>query len=164
MDGFHTNPPQVWGTVSQSSMSRISRTRLTSRPSCLTIWKMSTALRQWPKLWTSTPRPDSLLLKGKVLEFVCSRYHFRSSWRIRQLFDGANQRPHYSLRTLGRVLSYVRAIHRKTGLGRALHDGAVMAFATQLSETGWGGGSLAVLWNIFLLISVSVIMHHAWMI
>lgn len=48
------------------------------------------------------------------------------------LTDGAGQSPCYTLRTLRRFLEYVQAMASTYGLQRALHDGASMAFCTQL--------------------------------
>ncbi|KAJ2180783.1 AAA ATPase midasin, partial [Coemansia sp. RSA 551] len=48
------------------------------------------------------------------------------------LVDGAGQRPHYSLRTLARSLTYARDHAAAYSLKRALYDGLSMTFATQL--------------------------------
>ncbi|KAJ2358747.1 AAA ATPase midasin, partial [Coemansia sp. RSA 2618] len=48
------------------------------------------------------------------------------------LVDGAGQRPHYSLRTLTRSLTYARDHAATYSLRRALYDGLSMTFATQL--------------------------------
>lgn len=50
-----------------------------------------------------------------------------------QLVDGANQRPHFSLRTLTRTLSYVTDIASTYGLRRALYEGFSMSFLTMLN-------------------------------
>ncbi|KAJ1726662.1 AAA ATPase midasin, partial [Coemansia biformis] len=49
-----------------------------------------------------------------------------------RLADGAGQRPHYSLRTLARSLTYAREHAAAYSLQRSLHDGLAMTFATQL--------------------------------
>ena len=49
------------------------------------------------------------------------------------LEDGAGQRPCYSLRSLSRLLRYARKMAPMYGLSRALFDGALVSFATQLS-------------------------------
>lgn len=52
----------------------------------------------------------------------------------RRLVDGANQVPHFSLRTLTRVLSYVTSIAPSYGLRRALYEGFAMGFLTLLDK------------------------------
>ena len=52
----------------------------------------------------------------------------------KQLVDGANQVPHFSLRTLTRVLSYVTEISPSYGLRRALYEGFAMGFLTLLNR------------------------------
>ncbi|KAJ1918233.1 AAA ATPase midasin [Tieghemiomyces parasiticus] len=49
------------------------------------------------------------------------------------LVDGANQRPHYSVRSLARALRYVQGAVARYPLRRALHDGLTMTFVTQLA-------------------------------
>lgn len=50
------------------------------------------------------------------------------------LVDGANQKPHFSLRTLTRTLVYVIDIISMYGLRRALYEGFSMSFLTLLSK------------------------------
>ena len=52
----------------------------------------------------------------------------------KQLVDGANQVPHFSLRTLTRVLSYVTEIAPYYGLRRSLYEGFAMGFLTLLNK------------------------------
>ena len=52
----------------------------------------------------------------------------------KRLVDGANQVPHFSLRTLTRVLSYVTMIAPLYGLRRALYEGFAMGFLTLLDR------------------------------
>jgi len=52
----------------------------------------------------------------------------------KRLVDGANQVPHFSLRTLTRVLSYVVEITPSYGLRRALYEGFAMGFLTLLDR------------------------------
>ncbi len=52
----------------------------------------------------------------------------------KQLVDGANQVPHFSLRTLTRVLSYVTETAPSYGLRRALYEGFAMGFLTLLNK------------------------------
>lgn len=49
-----------------------------------------------------------------------------------ELVDGANQRPHYSLRTLSRALSHAVAVVAQCNLARALYEGFCMCFLTYL--------------------------------
>ena len=50
------------------------------------------------------------------------------------LVDGANQRPHFSLRTLTRTLTYATDITPSYGLRRALFEGFSMSFLTVLNH------------------------------
>lgn len=52
----------------------------------------------------------------------------------KRLVDGANEVPHFSLRTLTRVLSYVSEIAPSYGLRRALYEGFAMGFLTLLDR------------------------------
>ncbi|KAI1868220.1 hypothetical protein JX265_007043 [Neoarthrinium moseri] len=52
----------------------------------------------------------------------------------KRLVDGANEVPHFSLRTLTRVLSYVNDISPFYGLRRSLYEGFSMGFLTLLSK------------------------------
>ncbi|MCJ1379430.1 hypothetical protein MMC17_002531 [Xylographa soralifera] len=51
-----------------------------------------------------------------------------------RLVDGADQKPHYSLRTLTRTLTYVTDIAPLYGLRRALFEGFSMSFLTLLNK------------------------------
>ncbi|ODV63681.1 AAA family ATPase midasin [Ascoidea rubescens DSM 1968] len=51
-----------------------------------------------------------------------------------KIIDGANQKPHFSIRTLTRTLIYVREIVLIYGLRRALYEGLCMSFLTLLDE------------------------------
>ncbi|CAO3702357.1 unnamed protein product [Rhizopus stolonifer] len=51
-----------------------------------------------------------------------------------KLVDGANQRPHFSMRTLARALTYVVQISPTYGLRRSLYEGFCMTFLTQLDK------------------------------
>jgi midasin (ATPase involved in ribosome maturation) len=55
-----------------------------------------------------------------------------------KLADGANQKPHFSLRTLCRALSYIVDTAPRYGLHRALYDGFSMSFLTQLNRASYG--------------------------
>lgn len=52
-----------------------------------------------------------------------------------RLVDGAGQRPHFSLRTLTRTLSYVNDIAQVYGLRRSLYEGFCMSFLTLLDRS-----------------------------
>jgi midasin len=52
----------------------------------------------------------------------------------KRLVDGANKVPHFSLRTLTRVLGYVAEISPSYGLRRALYEGFAMGFLTLLNR------------------------------
>lgn len=52
----------------------------------------------------------------------------------KRLVDGANEVPHFSLRTLTRVLSYAREVAPFYGLRRALYEGFSMGFLTLLNR------------------------------
>jgi midasin len=49
-----------------------------------------------------------------------------------RLVDGAGQRPHFSLRTLTRTLSFAKRIHHLCSLRRAIYEGFQMSFVTFL--------------------------------
>lgn len=49
-----------------------------------------------------------------------------------KIVDGANQKPHFSIRTLTRTLLYVREIVKIYGLRRSLYEGFCMSFLTLL--------------------------------
>ncbi|KAF7722956.1 AAA ATPase midasin [Apophysomyces ossiformis] len=51
-----------------------------------------------------------------------------------KLVDGANQKPHFSMRTLARALTYVVQIYPTYGLRRSLYEGFCMTFLTQLNK------------------------------
>ncbi|KAL9131398.1 MAG: hypothetical protein Q9217_000666 [Psora testacea] len=53
---------------------------------------------------------------------------------LNKLADGANQKPHFSLRTLTRTLVYIRDIAPMYGLRRAVFEGFSMSFLTSLNE------------------------------
>ena len=55
-----------------------------------------------------------------------------------KLTDGANHKPHYSLRTLCRSLEYVRLVVNDYGFPRGLFEGFSMSFLTQLNLQSTG--------------------------
>jgi midasin len=50
----------------------------------------------------------------------------------RQISDGSNQRPHFSMRTLTRALTFAVDVHASFGLRRAIWEGCLMAFTMTL--------------------------------
>ncbi|KAG8823439.1 hypothetical protein FRC19_003943 [Serendipita sp. 401] len=52
-----------------------------------------------------------------------------------ELADGSNQRPHYSMRTLSRALTFAADVCSVFGLRRALWEGCLMAFSAILDPT-----------------------------
>ena len=58
----------------------------------------------------------------------------REAARNRDLRDGANRAPHYSLRTLCRALIHAKAVAPNWGPARALYEGACASFLTQLNR------------------------------
>ncbi|KAI4153338.1 MAG: hypothetical protein LQ340_002377 [Diploschistes diacapsis] len=58
----------------------------------------------------------------------------RNLENINQLVDGANQKPHFTLRTLTRTLTYASDITPIYGLHRALYEGFAMSFLTVLDR------------------------------
>ncbi|KAJ2907670.1 AAA ATPase midasin, partial [Coemansia aciculifera] len=65
----------------------------------------------------------------RIIEFYRAAKRLAAEHRV---VDGANQKPHYSLRSLTRALTYARLNAPAYGLKRALYDGLCMTFATQL--------------------------------
>lgn len=51
-----------------------------------------------------------------------------------KIVDGANQKPHFSIRTLSRTLIYAAAISHIYGLRRSLYEGFCMSFLTLLDQ------------------------------
>ncbi|KAJ3725477.1 hypothetical protein C8R42DRAFT_444646 [Lentinula raphanica] len=56
----------------------------------------------------------------------------------RQIADGANHRPHFSMRTLARALTFASDIASAYGLRRALWEGCLMAFTMVLDAASAG--------------------------
>ena len=55
--------------------------------------------------------------------------------RSNKLVDGAGQAPHFSLRTLTRTLTYAHEMSHHCSLRRALYEGFLMSFSTQLDSS-----------------------------
>ena len=71
---------------------------------------------------------------AKLVSDVASVYRkLRQLQADNELFDGANQKPHFSLRTLTRALVYGLDTAAQYGIRRALYEGIVMSFFTLLS-------------------------------
>lgn len=67
---------------------------------------------------------------------VAEFYQTAKQLALHDLVDGAGHRVHFSIRTLSRMLSYAVSIAPTYGLRRALYEGAVMTFLTQLNKDG----------------------------
>ena len=65
---------------------------------------------------------------------IVSFYDHARQLSRRSLYDGANQRPTYSLRTLSRALEYACFAAPYYGMRRALYEGLSMTFLTQLNR------------------------------
>ncbi|KAJ3798746.1 P-loop containing nucleoside triphosphate hydrolase protein [Lentinula aff. detonsa] len=63
--------------------------------------------------------------------------------QTRQIADGANHRPHFSMRTLARALTFASDIANTYGLRRALWEGCLMAF-TMVLDTASAGKVIAL--------------------
>lgn len=71
----------------------------------------------------------------RACEDVAEFYgHVKRLSQEHKLVDGANQRPHFSMRTLSRALLYVLQIFPTYGLRRSLYEGFCMTFLTQLDK------------------------------
>jgi midasin len=67
-----------------------------------------------------------------VAEFYCSVKELAGNC---QIADGSNHRPHYSMRTLSRALTFAVDLASTLGLRRALWEGCLMAFTMILSAS-----------------------------
>ncbi len=76
------------------------------------------------------------------------------------LTDGANQRPHYSLRTLCRALEYALLIQPDYGFKRALYEGFSMSFLTQLNTASVP--TMLTLIRKYLVMGYAVMRHSRW--
>ncbi|PWN48667.1 midasin [Violaceomyces palustris] len=72
--------------------------------------------------------------RGAVMDVAECYTEMRRLAQQHELADGANQRPHYSIRTLSRALTFATDIAPTFGLRRGLWEGLVMAF-TMLLDT-----------------------------
>ncbi|KAE8257682.1 hypothetical protein A4X13_0g2197 [Tilletia indica] len=81
--------------------------------------------------------------RGVVMDAAEAYAQIQRLSRGHELADGANQRPHYSVRTLSRALRFAADTARVFGLRRALYEGFVMAFSMLLES-----GSLVKLMDV----------------
>ncbi|GAC77348.1 translation initiation factor 2C [Moesziomyces antarcticus T-34] len=72
--------------------------------------------------------------RGAVMDVAECYTEIRRLAQQHQLADGANQRPHYSIRTLSRALTFATDIVPQYGLRRSLWEGFIMAFTLLLDE------------------------------
>ncbi|KAL9936347.1 hypothetical protein V8E36_004415 [Tilletia maclaganii] len=72
--------------------------------------------------------------RGAVMDAAEAYASIQRLSRAHELADGANQRPHYSVRTLSRALRFASDTARVFGLRRALYEGFVMAFSMLLES------------------------------
>lgn len=70
--------------------------------------------------------------KAAVMDVADLYMDVRHAAAHHELADGANQRPHYSVRTLARALTFAAALAPAYGLRRALMEGMTMSFGMLL--------------------------------
>ncbi|CEH12502.1 AAA ATPase containing von Willebrand factor type A (vWA) domain [Ceraceosorus bombacis] len=102
---------------------------------------------RFTELYVPSPAADREALTSIVDKYVGHLAHGDRSaimdvaetyWELRtladdhELADGANQRPHYSIRTLSRALTFAADVSATYGLRRALWEGFTMAFVLLL--------------------------------
>ena len=111
---------------------------------------LPTALRgRFTEYYVDSPEKDFESLKQIINSYLGSYVHsdiqvaqdvaqlyleIRRLEKENRLVDGADQKPHYSLRTLTRTLTYVTDIASLYGLRRALFEGFSMSFLTLLNK------------------------------
>ncbi|KAL1893163.1 AAA ATPase midasin [Sporothrix stenoceras] len=89
-------------------------------------------------------------VSDRIIERVARLYlAIKGLAEEKKLVDGANEVPHYSLRTLTRVLRYVDDVAPFYGLERALFEGFCMGFLTLLSQTSENMVMPIILDNLF---------------
>ncbi|KAG7088114.1 hypothetical protein E1B28_012139 [Marasmius oreades] len=70
----------------------------------------------------------------KRIQFVADFYlAVKKLAETRQIADGSNHRPHFSMRTLARALTFAADIAQSYGLKRAIWEGCMMAFTMVLN-------------------------------
>ncbi|CDU22202.1 related to MDN1-Huge dynein-related AAA-type ATPase (midasin) [Sporisorium scitamineum] len=72
--------------------------------------------------------------RGAIMDVAECYAEIRRLAQQHQLADGANQRPHFSIRTLSRALTFAMDIAPQYGLRRSLWEGFVMAFTLLLDD------------------------------
>ncbi|EIN12894.1 P-loop containing nucleoside triphosphate hydrolase protein [Punctularia strigosozonata HHB-11173 SS5] len=72
--------------------------------------------------------------KGAILDVAEFYTAVNALARERRIADGSNHRPHYSMRTLSRALTFAADITPAFGLRRSLWEGCMMAFTMVLDE------------------------------
>ncbi len=72
--------------------------------------------------------------RGAIMDVAECYAEIRRLAQQHQLADGANQRPHYSIRTLSRALTFATDIAPQYGLRRSLWEGFIMAFTLLLDD------------------------------
>lgn len=72
--------------------------------------------------------------RGIILDVAQCYSQIRQLAQSHQLADGANQRPHYSIRTLSRALIFAKDICSIYGLRRAVWEGFIMTFTMLLED------------------------------
>ncbi|KAL8480046.1 hypothetical protein ACS0TY_026830 [Phlomoides rotata] len=73
--------------------------------------------------------PSSRRLVTQIVQFYMTAKESEE-----RLQDGANQKPHYSLRSLYRALEYFKKAKRKFGLEKSIYDGFCMFFQNSLDD------------------------------
>ncbi|KAJ9475426.1 Midasin [Pseudozyma hubeiensis] len=73
--------------------------------------------------------------RGAIMDVAECYAEIRRLAQQHELADGANQRPHFSIRTLSRALTFATDIAPQYGLRRGLWEGFIMAFTLLLDET-----------------------------
>lgn len=73
--------------------------------------------------------PSYRILVSKIMQFYKAAKGSEET-----LQDGANQKPHYSLRSLYRGLEYLKKAKRKFGLEKSIYDGFCMFFMNSLDD------------------------------
>lgn len=77
---------------------------------------------------------DSIGDRGAVMDVADCFVMIKQLTHQQKLADGANQRPHYSIRTLARALTFAKDTASVYGLRRALFEGFIMAFTMLLDQ------------------------------
>ncbi|SJX65482.1 related to MDN1-Huge dynein-related AAA-type ATPase (midasin) [Sporisorium reilianum f. sp. reilianum] len=72
--------------------------------------------------------------RGAIMDVAECYAEIRRLAQQHQLADGANQRPHFSIRTLSRALTFATDIAPQYGLRRSLWEGFIMAFTLLLDD------------------------------